>query len=82
MNQSCLCTTVRGGRIFNALTQQECIASYSADVTVKSSGSVIRKATVTSASLLRMHPFSTERIGNLLSNVAVFSMLRIAESKN
>ena len=27
--------------------------------------------------LLRMHPFSTARIGNLLSNVAVFSMLRI-----
>ena len=46
--------------------------SYSARVSVNSSGSSTRYATVMSASLLMMQPFSTANSGNLLSSVAVF----------
>lgn len=46
--------------------------SYSARVSVNSSGNSTRYATVMSASLLMMQPFSTANSGNLLSSVAVF----------
>jgi len=42
MNQSCLCTTLYSGKTFRALHQAAWIASYSADVTVNSSGSSTR----------------------------------------
>src|SRR3712207_2623750 len=60
-----------------ALCQAECIASYSAEVTVKSSGSSTRKATVMSASLLTMHPCSIESSGNLDSSVAILLLFLI-----
>ena len=47
-----------------ALCQAECIASYSVEVTVKSSGNSTRKATVMSASLLTIQPCSMESRGN------------------
>ena len=42
--------------------------------TVNSSGRKTLKPMVTSASLERMHPSSTDRIGNLLSSVAAFNI--------
>src|SRR3712207_6878906 len=60
-----------------ALCQAECIASYSAEVTVKSSGSSTRKATVMSASLLTMHPCSTESSGNFDSKVVILLLFLI-----
>ena len=55
-----------------AFIQEECMASYSSSVTVYNSGSSTSKATVRSASLLTMQPFSTERRGNLRSSVSAF----------
>ena len=72
MKKSCLCTMLYAGRTFTALAHAECTASYSACVSVNSSGSSTRYATVMSASLLMMQPFSTESNGNLLSSVAAF----------
>ena len=54
-----------------------CIASYSVDDTENTSGSVTRKATVMSASLLTMQPCSTAMTGNLLSSVDVVNVLLI-----
>ena len=56
------------------------IASYSAAVTVYSSGSSTSKATVMSASLLTMQLFSTARIGNLSSRSQAFNTLLISFS--
>ena len=55
-------------------------ASYSPPVTENSSGSSTLKATVTSASLLTMQPFSTASSGNLLSSVAAFITFLILAS--
>ena len=52
-----------------ALYHAECMASYSALVTVNSSGSSTLKATVMSASFEMMQPFSTAKSGNFLSSV-------------
>ncbi len=60
---SCLWTTEKCGRTFIALHHAECMASYSADVTVNSSGSLTSKATVVSASFEMMQPCSTARGG-------------------
>lgn len=57
------------------LAHVACIASYSADDTENTSGSVTRKATVMSASLLTMQPCSTAMTGNLLSSVDVVNVL-------
>jgi len=56
------------------------MAAYSAEVRVNSSGRRTLKPTVTSASLERMHPLSTERTGNLLSSVAAFRMFLMTAS--
>ena len=72
MNQSCLQTMLCSGSTFMAFIQEECIVSYSSSVTVYNSGSSTSKATVRSASLLTMQPFSTERRGNLRSSVSAF----------
>ena len=56
-----------------AFIQEECMASYSAAVTVYSSGSSTSKATVRSASLLTMQPFSTDNRGNFRSSVSAFN---------
>ena len=77
MNQSCFSTTLYSGSTFTALHQAACIASYSAPVTVKSSGSSTRKAAVMSASLLIIQPPSTASSGNLLSMVEAFITLRM-----
>ena len=50
------------------------MASYSALVTVNSSGSSTLKATVMSASFERMQPFSTAKSGNFLSSVVAFNV--------
>ena len=60
-----------------AFAHVACIASYSAEDTENTSGSVTRKATVMSASLLTMQPCSTAMMGNLLSNVDAFNILLI-----
>lgn len=49
------------------------MASYSSAVTVYSSGNSTSKATVRSASLLTMQPFSTDSRGNLRSSVSAFN---------
>ena len=71
MNQSCLCTMLYLGSTLIALCQAECIASYSVEVTVKSSCSSTRKATVISASLPTMQPCSMESSGNFDSKVVI-----------
>ena len=73
MNQSCLQTMLCSGSTLAAFIQVECMASYSSAVTVYSSGSSTSKATVRSASLLTMQPFSTESRGNLRSSVSAFN---------
>ena len=50
------------------------MASYSALVTVNSSGSSTLKATVMSASFEMMQPFSTAKRGNFLSSVVAFNI--------
>lgn len=65
------------GEYLDGFMPIECIVSYSADVTVKSSGSSTRKATVTSASLLTMHPCSTLSKGNFDSNVVILLLFLI-----
>ena len=60
-----------------ALCHAECIASYSAEVTVKSSGSSTRKATVISASLLIKQACSTASRGNLASKLQVLLLCLI-----
>ena len=77
MNQSCLWTTEKSGKTLIALHQQPCIASYSALVTVYSSGSSTSKATVMSASLEMMQPCSTASSGNLFSSVVIFDVFLI-----
>ena len=66
------------GQHLYRLFQAECIASYSAAVTVNSSGSSTRNATVMSASLETMHPFSTVNSGNLFSSVVAFNIFLIS----
>ena len=80
MKKSCLCTMEYSGSTFTALCQAEWTASYSPPVTENSSGSSTLKATVTSASLLTMQPFSTASSGNLLSSVAAFITFLILAS--
>ena len=53
------------------------MASYSALVTVNSSGSSTLKATVRSASFDMMQPFSTAKRGNFLSSVVAFNIFLI-----
>ena len=67
----------KSGSTLIALYQAECIASYSALVTVNSSGSSTEKATVISASLETMQPFSTAKSGNFRSNVVAFNVFLI-----
>ena len=63
-----------------ALYHAEWMASYSARVTVNSSGSSTRKATVMSASFETMQPFSTAKRGNFLSSVVAFNIFLIGRS--
>lgn len=65
---------------FSALTQVACSASYSSAVRVKSSGSVTRKAAVTSANFERMQFPSTASSGNFDSRVEVFRVPRMASA--
>lgn len=68
---------LKSGSTRIALHHAACMASYSAEVTVYSSGSSTSNATVMSASLERMHPSSTASSGNFDSSVVALSVFLI-----